>query len=70
MFCAWKFFAELDDAKQLRIQRVITIGSIKTVIAVRPTSDETNRAELTKLVLHSMESEPAHARQLAHVTLL
>jgi hypothetical protein len=70
MFCARKGFTELDDAKQLRIQRVIAISSIKAVITVRPTGDETNNAELTKLVLHSVKSEAAHAHELAHVALL
>ncbi len=69
MACARKCFADLDDAKQLRIHYVIAISSIKTVIAVRPVGEETDCAELTQLVLNSVKSEPAHVPQFTHVTL-
>ena len=51
-------------------ERMITISSIKTMISVRPTGDETYRAELTEFILNGMKSETAQVHQLAHITLL
>jgi hypothetical protein len=66
----WKRFAELHDADQLWVHWVIPISSIKTVISVRPVSEQTNRAELAQFVLDGVKREPAHVHEFAHVTLL
>jgi len=60
----------LNDAEQLRIQRVTTVRAVEAVVAVRPTDDETNSTELPKLILNSVKGQPAHIRQLAHVALV
>ena len=69
MFCARKFFTELDNSKEVRIEGVISISSIKTMIAIRPACDEPKRAEFAQLVLHCVKRESAYVRHLAHVTL-
>ena len=54
--CARKAFAQLNDAEQLRIQRVIAVRRIEAVVAVRPTDDETESTELAKLILNSVQA--------------
>ena len=54
VFWARKFRADFDDPSQRRKERVFGIGSIKTVIAVRPTADEAEGAELAEFILHGV----------------
>ena len=42
MFCARKACAHVDDTAQLREQRVITIGTVESVIAIGPARENAN----------------------------
>ena len=55
---------------QLQIQRVFTIRLIKAMVTIRPTGEQSNRAEPSKLVVNGMEVEPTHERKFAHISLL
>jgi hypothetical protein len=62
--------AQLDDAKEFPKQRVIAVGSVKSVTTVGPTGDKANRAKFTQFVLNRAKSEPTHVRQFAHIALV
>lgn len=70
VFWPRKFCADCNDPAQWREERVRRIRSIKAVITVRPTIDETEGAELAEFILNGVESKTAQVHQFADVTLL
>ena len=55
--------------KQGLEKRVILVGAIETMVAVRPGHDEPDCVELSQLVLDGVKGEPTHVHQLAHVAM-
>jgi hypothetical protein len=56
--------------KQGLEKRVILVGAIETMVAVRPGHDESDRVELSQLVLDRVEGETTHIHQFTHVAML
>ena len=52
--------AYLNDTNQLGKQWVIAVRLIESLVAVRPTGDETDDIEFMKLILNGRERESAH----------
>jgi hypothetical protein len=49
---------------------VILVGAIEAMVAVGPGHDESDRVELSQLVLDRVKGETSHIHQLAHVAML
>jgi hypothetical protein len=49
---------------------MLTIGLVKTVIAVGPTGDQPYGAKLAKFVVNSVNIEPAYEGKLTYISLL
>ena len=55
--------------KQRLEKRVISVGAIKTMVAVGAGHDEPECGELSQLVLDRVKGETTHVHQLAHVAM-
>ena len=48
---------------------MLTVGPVEAVIAIGPTDDKSYCAEFAKLVVNSVDVEPAHVRKLTHISV-
>ena len=69
MFCDWKVFTGLYDAKQRCKERVPLISLIIAPIAIGPASHKAQDAHFTQLILNGTKSQSAQAHQLADIAL-
>src|SRR5437773_7696135 len=69
MFCGWKVFTGLYDAKQRCKERVPLISLVIAPIAIGPASHKAQDAHFTQLILNSTKSQSAQAHQLADIAL-
>jgi hypothetical protein len=49
---------------------MLTIGLVKTVVAVGPTGDQPYGAKVAKLIVNSVNVQPADEGKLTHILLL
>jgi hypothetical protein len=58
-----------DNIHKMRKQRVIAICTIKAVISIGPAGNQARGTEIGQFFLNCAQSQPAHRRQLADITL-
>ena len=65
----WKSLAYINNAAQMRVDRVMTIRLVKPMIAVGPAVQESYRPELAKLVVNGVNVQAALQRKFSNIPL-